>query len=416
MMCALSGMGKTMSVVLREKQVLIKVQTLGGFQVLVEGAPVLKRLERSRQVLNLLAYLLIARFDVISQERLIEVLWADENSDDPVNALKNLAYRLRKILSSHDTLSKSECIMMKNGTYAWNTQVSCSIDCEEMENLCKRVSDTNLSIDQRINLYKEALSLYKGRFLPDSSSELWVIPLSSYYQTLYMNCVREAVALLTLQHRYDEVSSICESAIALEPYEEVLHECLLKALINLDKKSKALEHYHAISNKFYKDLGVKLCAPIRGLYKELISDLNKNEADISTIKGDMLDSQQAGGAFFCEYEIFKHFYRLESRSAERAGQSVFICLITLSSVPGVVQQKNVLISAMDKLKDVIVSSLRRGDVASRFCSSQYILMLPTATYENGEMVVERILSRFKKEYKTSSVRVSATLEPIVSIM
>lgn len=394
----------------------VEVQMLGGFNLFIDGNPLSDKSERSKQLKNLLAYLLIRRFDHVSQERLIEVLWPDENSDNPANALKNLIYRLRQLLSKNNRLKDCECILCKGGTYSWNNEIACSIDAEEMDSLCKEASDESLSIIVRIEKYLMALSLYKGGFLSDFNYDEWVIPLSSYYQNAYMTCLYDAVQLLMREERYADIVNICDQAISNEPYEESIHEILLKALVKLGKKNKALEHYEYISQKFYKDLGVKLSQSIRDLHKELVKSLNSIETDLTIIKEDLHEINKLGGAFFCDYEIFKHLFRLEARTAERAGQSVFICLITLGGNQGMMPAKDILLSAMEKLKDVILNSLRKGDVFSRFSTSQYILMLPTTSYENGEMVLNRILANFKKVYKNPNIKVKVTLEPIASLV
>lgn len=113
-----------------------------------------------------------------------------------------------------------------------------------------------------------------------------------------------------------------------------------------------MDHYNYISKKFYKDLGVKLCDSIRCLYKDLIDNLNSVKTDITAIKGEMEDPylEAECGAFLCDFEIFKHFYRLESRTAERAGQSVFLCLLTMSSTNDNVGNR-IMINAMEKLQE-----------------------------------------------------------------
>ncbi|MCX7774322.1 MAG: winged helix-turn-helix domain-containing protein, partial [Clostridia bacterium] len=226
--------------------VCLQVNMLGGFHILVNGKPLFSQAERSRQVMNLLAYLLLNRRSLASQQKLIEVLWPDDNSGDPTNALKNLVYRLRKALSRNDALSQFECVLLQNGHYIWNNKIPCRIDTELMEDYWKQACNLALGIPERIDLCSRALSLYKGRFLPDIEHGSWTVSLSSYYQNIYMSCVREAIRLLSLEQRFDEIFAICQTAIALEPYEELLHENLIKALIQMGKRQKALQHYHDI--------------------------------------------------------------------------------------------------------------------------------------------------------------------------
>mgnify|MGYP001178193817 FL=1 len=334
-----------------DERIQLEVSLSGRFNASLGQVPLFKNAERSRQVISLFVFLLLHRFENISQERIIEALWPEDESDDPVNALKNLVYRLRKVISCHGTLDGNDCVVSKNGTYAWNCDIPCYIDVEEMERLWQNAKDNKLPVPERIDLYKKALSLYRGRFMEDFYFEGWVAPIASYYQNIYMNCLYEVIKLLNEEKRYEEITHLCEAAISMEPYEETLHENLLKSLINSGKKGRALEHYNYISKKFYKDLGVKLCDSIRCLYKELINDLKSSETDITTIKEEMNDPE-AKGAFLCDYEIFKCIYRLESRTAERAGQSVFLCLLTMRSTIDI-NRNDVIVIAMDKLEKII---------------------------------------------------------------
>lgn len=391
----------------------VEAQMLGGFNLFVNGIPLNDRPERSKQLKSLLAYLLVKRFDHVSQERLIDILWPEEDSENPANALKNLVYRLRRTLSSYEPLKEYECILCRGGTYAWNNSITCTIDAEELDRLYKEASDESIPNPVRIEKYLTALSLYKGGFLSDLSYEEWVVPLSSYYQNVYMSCLYNAVNLLMLEDRYAEIVGICEQAVTYEPYEEAIHEILLRALLKLGKKNKALDHYEYISQKFYRDLGVKLSEPLRELHKELLKTTNDVATDIAVIKEGLCEVDPRG-AFFCDYEIFKNLYCLEARTAERSGQAVFICLITICEYQNLKPSKQAMMDAMEKMKEAIMGSLRKGDVFSRFSATQYTLMLPTTSYENGEMVLNRIIKQFRRICKNPAIRVKVTLEPVVS--
>ena len=69
--------------------------------------------------------------------------------------------------------------------------------------------------------------------------------------------------------------------------------------------------------------------------------------------------------------------------------------------------------AMDELGESIRTSLRRGDIYSRYSVSQYLMLLPTATYENGEMVLKRIIQNFKKAYSRKDLSITYSLQSII---
>ncbi len=59
--------------------------------------------------------------------------------------------------------------------------------------------------------------------------------------------------------------------------------------------------------------------------------------------------------------------------------------------------------AMQSLQEVIMYSLRRGDLFAQYSSAQYIIMLPGTAYENSGIVVERIMRRYEDEVRQSAL-------------
>ena len=72
----------------------------------------------------------------------------------------------------------------------------------------------------------------------------------------------------------------------------------------------------------------------------------------------------------------------------------------------------VINDAMEQLKGVLNGSLRIGDVASRYSGSQYVVMLPTCTFESAEMVTNRSLTSFYALSKYPKVNIQFSLEEI----
>jgi DNA-binding SARP family transcriptional activator len=76
--------------------------------------------------------------------------------------------------------------------------------------------------DSKLTHLLSAISLFKGDFLPKSSTELWAVPITTYYHNLFLNSVHEAVELLNNEARFDEIIEICQQAVAIDPFDEQL--------------------------------------------------------------------------------------------------------------------------------------------------------------------------------------------------
>ena len=138
--------------------------------------------------------------------------------------------------------------------------------------------------------------------------------------------------------------------------------------------------------------------------------------DLGVIKEGLVESEMMPGAFFCEYEFFKDIYRLQARSAGRNGQIVHIALVTVMDGYGKKLTQSRLNTAMERLKDVVRNSLRRGDVFTRYSVSQYLLMLPSASFENADMVLNRVTRNFKHAYPKMDILLHYTVLPLDPVM
>ncbi len=394
----------------------VRITMLGGFSLTVGDKTISDNSNRAHQLWNLLEYLVAFRNRDISHEELISALWPDDDSENPTNALKNLIYRVRTALSDSGIPGSKELILYRRGAYSYNSALPTRVDTEEFETLVRAASDSSLPADQRIQKYLAALELYKGDFLPKSSSEAWVVPLSTYFHSMYLKAVAEVIGLLENSARFEEVIDVCEAAIVVDQLEERFHESLIRAQLAVGRQQKAMAHYEYITGLFYRELGVKPSEALRNLYREIIGSMTHVESDLDTIKEDLRESHEASGPFFCEYEVFRDMYQLEARSASRTGHSVFVALITVTGQDGQPPEMPLLGKAMDKLKAAIHASLRRGDVAALFSPTQYVLMLPTLTFENGQMVLERIIRCFKRENPRLPVLLLHRLQPLDPVM
>ena len=119
------------------------------------------------------------------------------------------------------------------------------------------------------------------------------------------------------------------------------------------------------------------------------------------------------GAFYCEYSLFKEIYHLEVRAASRNGQSVYLCLVSVTNGEnGLLDTQKRQNAAVSQLHDAIQFSLRRGDAFTRYSVSQFLILLPTINYENAEMVMKRIVRNFKKDNPHSKAVLTYKLQPL----
>lgn len=386
------------------------IQMLGGCSLRCGDRVVDDTSYRSKKLWTLLEYMIAFRHRQISQEELIGLIYPSEKSANPAGALKTLIYRIRNMLDELQCGDSHDMILASRGTYAWNPELDAQLDVDQFEQLCHRVNSPWTQDGDRLDCCLEAAALYSGDFLPKSSGEEWVVPFSIYYHSMYIRLIHTTVELLEQAGRWNEVVSLCDQAIHVDSYEEFFYYHLILGLTKTDRHQAALEQYRKMYDIFYTQIGVTPSPELTALYKEIIKTTWELESDLSVIQAALRDADTGRGAFLCELEVFKDIYNLEVRSASRTGRPMFLCLITLSEREGGQPPLKQLQLYMGKLRDSILSSLRRGDIVAQYSIAQYILLLPTTTVENCQMVMDRILFRFREQHTRCPLRVEYSVQ------
>ena len=180
----------------------------------------------------------------------------------------------------------------------------------------------------------------------------------------------------------------------------------------MDRGREALEHYRYVSDLYLSAFGINPSPELKAVYQKIAQKINAPENDISVILSSLDESDRPSGCFYCEYEIFKSVYRLEARNAARNGNTMYVCLLSLSSFGGGELPQRTLNRAMHQLSETIRTSLRSGDIYTRYSVSQYLVMLPNVSAENGAKVLDRIAAAFRRENPKSPAFLRTSLQPM----
>lgn len=117
--------------------------------------------------------------------------------------------------------------------------------------------------------------------------------------------------------------------------------------------------------------------------------------DIQQIKEMMHNDSQSRGSYQVPYGEFQRIYNFITRCVERNHKSAELLLLSLgSNVKGWNSPKELEIE-MDNLERTVINSLRRNDVCTRYSNSQMLVVLVGIKEENMDLVMHRILKKYK---------------------
>ena len=399
----------------------LKVKMFGGFSVCWNDKTLIEYSARMNKPQELLALLLARENEKLSNEQLMEALWESDEIENPAGALKNAVYSVRKLLQK--SAPGINFITMENGRYQWNAQIPVELDIQQFEQLTEMLFEEKLDDEQQLQTARQALALYCGEMLPGLSSRQWVIQSNSYLRQKYLRTVKYMADLLGncgTRADLEEMLDICNRAALFEPLHEELYESMFEAMRGLDMKQAVLSYYPVVSNLFYDELGEKLPDHLRDIYLWASEGSNQIKEDLHQVQQDLSEvtkeTRPIRGAYYCEYEMFKHVYHMVARNAARTGDHVIIMLITLLPKHKELLQKQETVRHMLQLKEIIKQTLRKGDVFSRYSRDQYILMLPVRSSLDVTVVQRRLENACQNAMDQREVVIdmkAQMLEPVV---
>jgi DNA-binding SARP family transcriptional activator len=390
----------------------LTINTLGKFQVTDGNAIFGDDNLHSNMIYKLFMYMILYRDKTLTTEDISAAIWSEEESDNPAGALKNLVYRLRKILRSH--FGNEEYILSDRGSYRWNPQIKINIDIEKFEEMINLAKQENV-YERAIVKYEQAVAIYQGNFMMKLLDMHWILSLCTYYHSLYLSCVKSLAELYIKMEEYEKMDWLCTNALKFESADEQLYCYQIEARMRCGDIALALESYEKAREIMEKELGVRKTTVLNKVYEELLAmSKGQNTYSIREVHEDM-EEREPEGVFLCGYPVFKEIYHLEARKNSRSGEASSLLLMT---VQGKKEDQEEIAKfrtrhAMLGLEETIKESLRVGDVAARYSDSQFVILLPGTDHDLAMLVANRLIAKlYENDPKYNNVDIRINIEPV----
>ncbi len=395
------------------------IHTLGDFDISFGAQSQLKESSRSYKLFKLFEYFITFRDRRLLPEAIIENLLQDKESSDPKNVLRTQIFRLKqmlkKILPEGTDASEYFEINFSNGYYSFELKELAVLDIDEFERLINQ-GDMKKSENtgEAVEYYSKALKLYKGPYLAENCYEAWLVPIRNHYSRLYLKTLFKLIEILLEKEEYIRIIELCEEAIIIDPYEEVLHIYLIEAMLKIGQIRNAMSHYEYITALLSKEMGVKASPELKNIYRKIQSYYDeKSEAGIENIK-TKLEESDLTGALLCDSDYFKFLFNIGKRKSLRDNSTDYMGLITINCENKNINSGEELKKIVKSMSGVLEKALRKGDVYSYWNDTQILIMLHGPKEEYLNKIEMRIRSNFNNIVRTNNYRINIEFIPIVS--
>lgn len=186
---------------------------------------------KSQKICRLLTYLILHQKSIHPALDIVEALWPEEDADidAQINSLRGLIYRFRQTFS---LVSEHQLIETTLNGYRLNPNLRIITDLQQFDRCCDSVQSTR-SLVRKVELLKQAVSLYRGTVYKRASSEPWLINTAIHYSLRYIGVVNELLAKLAKAEDYVGIHQYATHALDIEPGNIKARYWLIYAMYNM---------------------------------------------------------------------------------------------------------------------------------------------------------------------------------------
>jgi DNA-binding SARP family transcriptional activator len=197
---------------------------------------------RPKQVLEML---LAARGHRVSTDRLADLLWGEQQPQDPSGSLQTFVSVLRRRLAPDRDWAR-ELVITETEAYRFDTdRVGLDLDC--FDQLLERSAHEPTHTARRS--LEQALALVRGDVLEDEPYALWAQELRGTYLGRVLGAHLEAADAALADLDYGAALTHAEAAVALDHFSERAERTAMLALYALGRQHDALETYRPARSK-----------------------------------------------------------------------------------------------------------------------------------------------------------------------
>ncbi|QBD83155.1 tetratricopeptide repeat protein [Ktedonosporobacter rubrisoli] len=276
----------------------LRIYTLGQFRLerrsgheLAVWQPVTDIAWKQSQVRSLLGYLLTSPERKLSRQQIIETLRPGGSVDTRVamSNLHRLVHRLRQILGHQRSGQIQEVLLHTEGEWlVLADQSRLWVDADAFEALlveARRGKSRENSAggvhegfgdSTREQLLKNAVTLYRGDFLPEERQSNWVLARRQSLRRSWAGLLLDLADVYLLRNEMMEAMELLDRLLASDGANEAAVQRLMIVLAQLKRRGEALRAYHRLEDILRRDYHAQPSEETRALYEAVRQGDNIN--------------------------------------------------------------------------------------------------------------------------------------------
>ena len=247
----------------------LRIYTLGRFQLVSNGKPMIFSGKVQQKPLALLKALIALGGKDVAEEEFADILWPEADGDLAHKSFEMTVQRLRRLIGSDDIVQLRERRLSLDLSRCW-------VDVWELEGLIETVDKAGSEgpardLEQALRLSDKALSLYRGHFLPNDSSHPWALSCRERLRSKFLRLILRAGGHWEQHLQWQKAVEIFQKGIEVNGLAEEFYQHLMVCYHELGQRAEAIATYDRCRTLMLSSLGISPSRKTEDLYRSIMT-------------------------------------------------------------------------------------------------------------------------------------------------
>ncbi|GIK27263.1 MAG: hypothetical protein DWB44_16230 [Chloroflexi bacterium] len=225
----------------------LRVYALGDETIERDGVTVSTHEWRSSRAKEFFLYLLFE--GASSREKLSLIFWPDSSSSKVRSNFHTTLYRARRALGEN-------VILFENDIYRINPGVSIWCDALVFRRYVQEAKMLPYLDARTDDLYRKAIALYRGEFLPGLDTE-WTMAHREALYEMHISALIGSGHCARARGEFNDAIIQFKQALKIDPYREEAYRATFTCYAGMGELNSVLKQYNVMSAMFQTELGIK---------------------------------------------------------------------------------------------------------------------------------------------------------------
>jgi DNA-binding SARP family transcriptional activator/CRP-like cAMP-binding protein len=250
----------------------ISIKTLGGFQLFRDEALMEETEWEANQPKLLLKAIIAHRSRGVPKDVLVEALWPEGSPLSGERNFKVILHRLRRTLEPKMDRNFGSSYIHLKANLVYLDEELCHVDLDDFLSSLRQgeKKEEGGDILSAISIYRQAVDLYTGDFLPEELYVSWVETKRQELETRFINLLFKVAELLEKRGNLKSATDYYKRVLQKDPTLEPAYQRLMLNYANRGMRNAALKAYEDCTRVLQRELDAEPDNLTTSLYKRLI--------------------------------------------------------------------------------------------------------------------------------------------------